>query len=124
MAKRCERRAVARNRAARLALAVALCAGCAPLQVVPLDVGPGAVEVFVDGARAEGAPSELELRADRDHKIYLKRAGYVPELVVLESRRVEGRDRLEPAIVRARLAPRRGEREVEVRDEGGDPASR
>ncbi|MEZ4216602.1 MAG: hypothetical protein R3E88_09000 [Myxococcota bacterium] len=87
------------------------------MQVVPLDVGPGAVEVYVDGARAEGAPRELELRADRDHKVFVKRDGYTPALVVLETRRVDGRDALAPDAVRVRLRPRAGEREVEIRDE-------
>ena len=97
------------------ALAFAL-AGCAPMQVVPVDVGPGPVELYVDGERAEAVPARLELRADRDHKIFVKRDGFRPELVVLESRTVEGREQLVPGEVRVQLAPRAGEREVEIRD--------
>lgn len=91
-------------------------AGCAPKQRIPLDLGPGPVELFVDGERAEELPAELELRADRDHKVFVKRPGYVPELVVLEARGVDGREGLVPDRVRVRLLPVIGDREIQIED--------
>jgi len=91
-------------------------AGCAPKQRVPLDLGPGPVELFVDGERAEAPPAELALRADRDHKVFVKRPGYVPELVVLEAREVDGRQELVPDRVRVRLLPVIGDRDIEIQD--------
>lgn len=103
----------------RLALlaSVALLAAqpaCAPKQRIPLDVGPGPVLVFIDGELVLETPEEVELRADRDHKVFVKREGYTPQLVVLETSELEGRDRLVPARVDVRLQPRLGDREVEV----------
>lgn len=88
--------------------------GCAPKQRVPLDLGPHPVELYVDGEPVEPVPAEVELRSDRDHKLYVKHPGYVPELVVLETAEVEGRDRLEPQSVRVRLEPVQGGRDVEI----------
>jgi len=54
-----------------LAIVMMLGLGCASRQWVPLDLGPGAVELYVNGDRAEEVPAEIELRADRDHKLYV-----------------------------------------------------
>jgi hypothetical protein len=90
---------------------------CAPKQRVPLDLGPAPVELSVDGALAGEIPGDLELRADRDHKLFVKRPGYVPELVVLESREIDGRYGLEPGQVRVRLRPVAGEPDLEIEEE-------
>ena len=108
---------------ALLFAASALQFGCVTRQRVPLDVGPGPVLLFVDGELATEIPEELELRADRDHKIFVKRDGYTPELVVLESRELDGRDRLEPPRIEIRLKRKRGDRDVRIEDdEGEEPA--
>jgi len=88
-----------------VALAVAAL-GCAPLQRVPLDVDPSGVQLYLDGAPVEGEPRELELRADRDHKLFFKRDGHRPVLVVLRSTvDRDGKPRLEPSAVQLRLIP-------------------
>ena len=105
-----------------LVVAMGSFVACAPKQRVPLDLGPGAVELYVDGRRVEGLPNELELRSDRDHKLFVKRPGYLPELVVLESREVAGEETLEPGEVRVRLSPLVGDRRLEIEEAGpGDP---
>jgi len=101
-----------------LALGVAILSapGCVSRQRVPLDLGPAPVELFVDGERAEEIPPEIELRADRDHKLFVKRAGFVPELVVLETHEIDGRDALVPGEVRVRLHPAVGSRDIEIEE--------
>lgn len=89
---------------------------CAPKQRVPLDLGPGEVELYVDGERSTAVPLEVELRADRDHKLFVKRQGYLPELVVLETGEVEGDAVLRPSQVRVRLAPVIGDRRIEIEE--------
>lgn len=112
------------SRAIRFSVAAAVLlvatSACAPKQRIPLDIGPGPVLLFVDGELVLEIPEELELRADRDHKVFVKRDGYTPEMVVLESTGREGRDQLEPARIDIRLQPRRGDRDVLI--EGDDPA--
>ena len=93
-------------------------AACAPKQRIPLDIGPGPVLLFVDGELTLEIPEELELRSDRDHKIFIKRDGYTPEMVVLESTERDGREQLEPARIDVRLEQRRGDRDVLI--EGDD----
>lgn len=104
------------RRLALLASAALLAAqpGCAPKQRIPLDVGPGPVLVFIDGELVPETPEAVELRADRDHKVFVKREGYTPQLVVLETSERDGRDRLLPARVDVRLERRLGNREVQV----------
>jgi len=96
--------------ATSLAVLVAASLGiaCAPKQVIPLDVAPDAVTVFLDGEALAGTPSQLELRSDRDHKLYFKRAGYRPEMVVLRSTENGSQPGLEPTEIRVRLAPLTG----------------
>jgi hypothetical protein len=92
--------------------------GCAPLQVVELSVDPPPTSVYVDGEAIDPVPGALELRADRDHKLYFKRDGYRPELVVLRSQAGEAGPRLEPGRVEARLRPLSGHaRDVEIEQE-------
>ena len=99
-----------------LAVGVVSLPGCVSRQWVPLDLGPAPVELFVDGERAEEIPPEIELRADRDHKLFVKRAGFVPELVVLETREIDGREALVPGAVRVRLRPAVGSRDIEIQE--------
>ena len=107
---------------ARAAVAIVLVLGCATRQWVPLDLGPGAVELYVNGDRAQEVPPELELRADRDHKLFVKRPGYIPELVVIETREVDGRETLVPGEVRVRLLPIAGDRQIEIEEVGAASA--
>jgi hypothetical protein len=83
---------------------VVLCA-CAPKQLIPLDVLPQPATLYLDGEALDSIPPELELRADRPHVLFFKSEGYRPERVVLESREVEGKSRLAPAMVQVRLRP-------------------
>ena len=105
-------------------LALALAVACAPRQRIPLDLGPGAVELYVNGERAEAVPQEVELRIDRDHKIFVKRPGYVPQLVVLETQEVDGEVALEPPQVRVRLHPVIGDRRIQIEEAEPRPADR
>lgn len=111
--------------AAALAVALLACVGCAAKQTIPVDAGPRPLALYVDGTLQATLPSEVELRADRDHTLYFKKEGFRSELVVLESRETDGRDRLEPAAVRVRLTPRGssgGEVEIQGVDSPDDPA--
>ena len=100
-------------------LAALAAAGCAPKQVIPLDVSPPPSEVYLDKQPLDGAPRELELRADRDHTLFFKKPGYRPELVVLESLEVDGEERLVPERVELRLRPlASGTQQIEVELEG------
>jgi hypothetical protein len=101
------------------AVAVALATGCAAKQQIPLGCVTEEVVVYVDGELLEEHPDVLELRADEPHKIFFKRPGHEPELVVLEpSTDADGRPRLEPADVCIELVPVGLERELTI--EAGD----
>lgn len=115
-------RAVPTREAVVIAMGLVLFLGCAARQWVPLDLGPGAVELYVNGDRAQEVPPEVELRADRDHKLFVKKPGYVPELVVIETREVEGRETLVPGGVRVRLLPIAGDRRIEIEEAGAASA--
>jgi hypothetical protein len=80
-------------------LALATLQACAPKQRIPLDQCVSEkVVVYVDGRLLEGSPADLELRADEPHKLYIKRPGEPPSLVVLEPKQDGGgAPRLEPA---------------------------
>jgi hypothetical protein len=83
---------------AAVAALAALCA-CAPKQRIPLDACvTEKVVVYVDGRLLESDPASLELRSDEPHKLYIKRPGEPPRLVVLDpAPDRDGRLRLEPA---------------------------
>ena len=74
---------------------------CAPKQLVPLDVGPGTVQVFVDGKAVEApVPEQLDLYSNRGHVIFVKRPGYRAQQVVLHSvEQPEGPAKLEPETI-------------------------
>ena len=65
-----------------------------------------------------------ELRADRDHKLFVKRPGYLPELVVLETREVEGDAVLRPPSVSVWLEPVIGDRSIEIEEAPPEPVVR
>lgn len=81
--------------------------------------------MFVDGERLDELPEALELRVDRDHKIFFKGERYRPELVVLRSESVDGKERLAGDVC-AELSFVEVRRQVDVRpdpdeaDPGGD----
>lgn len=93
--------------AATLAVALAALAGCvASTQRVALDCVPEQVEIFVDGRLLEEPTDELFLRSDEPHKIFVKRPGYEPRLLVLDTLRDEdGRARLDADSVCLELVP-------------------
>src|SRR5262245_31168749 len=86
-------------RAARCVAAVAACAlawACAPKQRIPLDACVREqMVVYVDGRLLEPSAGELALRSDEPHKLYVKRPGETPRLIILEtSEDGEGKPRL------------------------------
>jgi hypothetical protein len=89
-----------------LVVGACLALGCqTPTQRVPLHLEPSGARVFVDGTEVPGAADALELRSDRPHVVLVRRDGYRPEQVVLETRRVDGVSRLEPDEIRLELEP-------------------
>jgi hypothetical protein len=87
-----------------LPVAVALIA-CAPKQLIPLEVGPGPVTVYLDGKQLDGVPAEVELRADKGHVLFFRAEGYRSERVLLFARERDGKPRLEPAQVKLKMVP-------------------
>jgi len=121
-----------RNRVARLAPSLLRCAfpaallalGCAAKQQVPLDCITEEVVVYVDGKLLEEHPDALQLRADEPHKIYFKRPGHEPELVVLDTTTgADGKPQLSPANVCIELVPIGLGRELTIEAEDGDGAT-
>lgn len=102
-----------------LAIAGVLALGCAARQQFPLsECVTEEMVVYVDGRLLAENPDVLELRADEPHKLYFKRPGHEPVLVVLESRPDhDGRPRLEPADVCVELVPVGLERELTIEAE-------
>ena len=79
-------------------------AGCAAKQTIPLDCIPQEVRVYVDGRLLEEHPDALELSAEDPHKLYFKREGHEPQLIVLDSLTdAEGNPRLSPDEVCVKL---------------------
>jgi hypothetical protein len=93
--------------------------GCfASKQPIPLDCVPHEVEVYVDGRLLEGRPDAISLTRDESHKIYLKRPGYAPELLVLEPQPdADGRNQLSAGDVCVDLVPIAVDRELTVEGE-------
>jgi len=80
--------------------------GCAADQIVPLSVDPAPVEVYVDGRRVDSDdPGHLALRSDRSHVVLIRRMGYRPAQVVVESVRTPDGPRLRPERIVVRLEP-------------------
>jgi hypothetical protein len=78
------------HRAAPGLAALVLAAGCASTQQVSLECVPSEVRVYVDGRELEGRRSELSLAVAEPHTLYFKGGSYRPQMVVLESREVDG----------------------------------
>lgn len=112
-----------RRRTLAFVAACALALGCAARQPVALGgCVTEEVKVYVDGRLLEQNPDVLELRADQPHKLYFKRPGHEPQLVVLEPRQdADGRPVLSPADVCAVLVPIKLDREltIEAEDDEG-----
>jgi len=70
---------------------------------VPIDVGPLPLVIYLDGERLEEIPTELKLRASRDHTVFVKREGYRSQLVILTTKEIEGRPTLTPAEIALEL---------------------
>ncbi len=80
--------------------------GCAGRQPIPLDCVPREVEIYVDGELLDERPDAVSLTRDETHKIYLKREGYEPALLVLEPKPgPDGVNRLSEADVCVELVP-------------------
>lgn len=96
---------------------------CAPKQHISLDsCVDEQVVVYVDGRLLEGSSDDIGLSSNEPHKLYVKRAGEPPRLVVLEvTEDGEGRPRLEPADPCVELVALGLGREltIEAEDEGG-----
>ena len=71
--------------------------GCATKQPIAIDCVPEEVVIYVDGERIDGVPDSIALSRDRPHTLFFKGPGIEPELVVVNSRVVDGRAELEPA---------------------------
>ena len=84
--------------------------------------GPGGLACAVRlGQLLEEHPDALELRVDEPHKLYFKRPGHEPELVVLDSvTGDDGRPRLEPSNVCVELVPIGLERELTIEAEDAE----
>lgn len=103
-----------------LLLLFLLLAGCAAKQQVPLDCVTEEVLVYVDGKLLAENPDVVELAVGEPHKIYFKRPGHEPELIVLET--VVGPDgtkQLEPSDVCRELVPIGVDRELTIEPEEG-----
>ena len=105
---------------------VVMSLSCVAKQRIPLDLGPGRFEIFVDGEKVTGSPGDLVLRADQAHVVFVKRAGYVPEMVVLRPDSQSGKPQLAPAQIKVRLRPRQVKQATVEIDfvEPEDPSSR
>ncbi len=89
------------------ALCLALVAAtCAPYQNVGISSTPSQAEVFVDGELVGLTPQRLAIGTFSDHKVYVKKEGYRPELVVLMLHRPTDRiNFLTPPDVHITLTP-------------------
>ncbi len=93
-------------------------AGCAATQPIPLDCVPRQVEVYVDGELLEDRPDAIALTRDESHKIYLKRPGYAPELLVLQPEPgPDGTNQLDASDVCVELVPVGVERTLTIEGE-------
>jgi hypothetical protein len=76
------RPAFRRLNAAALGLAL-IAATCPPYQNVGINSTPSEAQIFVDGDLVGHTPAQISVGTLDDHKVYLKKEGYRPELVVL-----------------------------------------
>ena len=92
----CSSRVGSAGIAPALGFVLAAALGCASTQRFSLECVPQDVEVYVDKEAVEGRPPDLSLRVDEAHTVYFKGGGYRPQMVVLESRDVDGEVQLAP----------------------------
>jgi hypothetical protein len=106
-----------------LLLASALAWGCvSSTERVRIACVPEQVKVYVDGRLLEAGESEVDLRTDAPHKIYVKGPGYEPQLVVLEpSLDADGKATLGSDAVCVEVVPIGMERELELHMERDAP---
>ena len=102
-------------------LGAALAAACATTQHVPLDCITEEMRVFVDGQLLEGDPDSIRLGIDAPHKLYIKRPGHPPQLVVLVPEETGDGIRLVPEDVCLELVPVGVDRALTI--EAEDPPS-
>jgi len=80
--------------------------GCAEYQYVAVRSLPPEAEVYLDKQLVGKTPLRLRIGRSEAHALYVKRSGYRPELVVLESLRAsDGLSFLTPPDVDLRLTP-------------------
>lgn len=73
------------------ALTASSCLSCPPaFQRVNVRTEPAGADIFLDGDLVKKkTPAGLEMSTLQDHKVYLKKEGYRPELVVVERKRTK-----------------------------------
>ncbi len=99
------RRTSATLAASALGLAL-VAATCAPYQNVGIYSRPAEAEVFIDGSLIGRTPTRIPIGTLSDHKVYLKKEGYRPELVILTLREPADRIRfLTPPDIFVTLVP-------------------
>ena len=109
-----------RRRFAAALLATGLAGCAATTQRVALECVPEQVQIYVDGRLLDEPPDALFLRTDEPHKIFVKRPGYEPRLLVLESLRdAEGRARLDRDALCLELVPVGQRRQLQLEAEEG-----
>lgn len=92
--------------AAALGILLLAVAGCATKQRIPLECVAEEVQIYVDGRLLEGQPDAIDLPVDEPHKLYFKREGHEPQLVVLRpGEAADGTAQLEPRDVCVELVP-------------------
>jgi hypothetical protein len=81
------------------AAALAVLTACAPKQTIPFEACEAEkMTIYVDGRLLARGPKPVELRADLPHKLFFKRDGHEPRLIILEpTEDAGGALRLEPA---------------------------
>ena len=79
---------------------------CVPYQNVGIESNPEGAEVYMDGTLMGVTPLRLRIPTRADHSIYLKKEGFRPQLVVLNSNQPQDAiDFLTPADIRVRMIP-------------------
>ena len=98
------------GRIAVLLVAAIAIGGCLGKQKIALDCVPQEVVVFVDGRKLEGRPQEIKLSKDEPHTIFLRSDKYHSQMVVMDSKEVDGKPQLSPddlctTVVFAQMVP-------------------
>ena len=84
------RKSIPRGLLLAAALTASSCLSCPPaFQRVNVRSEPAGADIFLDGDLVKQTPARLELSTLQDHKVYLKKEGYRPELIVVERKRTK-----------------------------------